>query len=1074
MNIVDTGRVFEIYSIGDGLYMRRIIDSIAAMSNAGVLLQLMGVSMMIGLLIMAFRNVAAGGSKLDLGSVLVSLILGTTMFGMKANVVIHDMNYAPGEVDNPSYTVANVPFGIAAAGYLVSNVSYELTLKMEQGFGLYTGSRSTLIEGGFGNTLEWINSLRVWEMPEFSDDQGDVPRFRNNLSLYMESCTKPALEMGHLKLDAILRNENIFTYGKSDGTGGIGYESVYLTTEYENADGTYASGTCYDMFQHIVDDSAGVKDAFAQGLSKLKLDTSTRGGDVQSAMGDAFNSVGLNADETQKLILAEVAGLTLKNAITGTASGKRLSAASKMMLEQASIQRSVQWASEETMFRKIMRPMMAFFESLTYALAPFMALAVGLGAYGIQTIGKYLMLSIWVSLWLPMLSIIELYQVTMMQHAVDAMRHGLDGVQTGVINMTMVEQIRGQAIEWLSAGAAMAAFTPALTLALVWGGAVTASALAGQLRGGDTVNEKVAAPDAISPAAAVSVAPGAQHSATTGTTMSASLQNMPTINTSTASAYMEQSTQAKLQSSSTSYTDAVAQAFEKTYGRSLSAGAATGQSFVGGNSGAAQNGWDVTNQTSADKKVDAGRDTRATGSNGVQQTTEASGSAGVEGFGTGFHAAVTGRNSEAQEVANQIRATRSAGGGSGTSAGNKTGELFTSGQRLEESVARLAKSDANFARALKDSQSYQKAQTALDQAQASYSQSGSFEQRYGSGQNVSVATVANDYIGSGSKQSQSQRATQAMAAARMAGVGEQARVASGTLFRGIANEDQRQAAGAIYALYQRSQQPGNDANGQAARQAVSDILSGTVDVSSLGQGAVKPGDNAGMQVGTPDRDGLIGTTEDHARGPGFDPEGLKREVGDALKDGSPTQRAMAAEAQGAVGADPTKYGPPPLGEEAAHDRTTRAGAAAQAVVEAQALDNAADGAQGLTQLGTNQVADATNVDGEGQILMYSGKLAESAFGGERPSVIGDRVAALRQTHRGLSESQLTDLAMVKELADHGAGNVTLGQYRETQERFRDPNYVKALEPYMRDQGGEAYGVERGLREEADAAKARVK
>ena len=46
--------MFEIYSLGDGLFMKRTLDAVALMSNEGFLLMLGGFGLLLGLLSTGF------------------------------------------------------------------------------------------------------------------------------------------------------------------------------------------------------------------------------------------------------------------------------------------------------------------------------------------------------------------------------------------------------------------------------------------------------------------------------------------------------------------------------------------------------------------------------------------------------------------------------------------------------------------------------------------------------------------------------------------------------------------------------------------------------------------------------------------------------------------------------------------------------------------------------------------------------------------------------------------------------------------------------------------------------------
>lgn len=501
-----TGREFEIYSIGDGLYMQRVLNGVAAMSNDGILLQLVAFGLLIGLLIMGVRNVMAGGMKLEIGTFLAAFLLAVFLFGLRADVVVHDMSYVPGQKVQGDFTVANLPFGIAAIGSFVSTVGYTLTERMEQGYSIPAMAEMGMSRGGFGKILEWVNSIRLWEQPTAeSPSSRDLSLFQRNLTAYIRECTLPGVDMGHICLESVRAAHDPLSMHTSNCTGGIGYGSHYRMVEFVTGfGGGGGSGgkdtstyTCYEGHQVLLNNAGTGEAGFYKALGSVFPET-VAAQSAQSTFAAAYESIGVASGHVQGVVLANAVGASLDRAMRSYEHRMSLTTLSEVMIEQASQQRLVQWAAEETMFRRIMRPMMAFFESLMYALAPFMALAVGLGTFGIATVFRYMMLTVWVSLWMPVLSIIQLFQITSVQHVVRALYDPMTG--SDAMNPTSIagaHLLRSEALEWMATGAALAAWTPAITMALVFSGAITASALAGKMQGQDTINEKLTAPDAV-------------------------------------------------------------------------------------------------------------------------------------------------------------------------------------------------------------------------------------------------------------------------------------------------------------------------------------------------------------------------------------------------------------------------------------------------------------------------------------------------------------------------------------------------------------------------------------------------
>jgi hypothetical protein len=1064
MPIIDTGRTFEIYSIGDGLFMRRIIDSISAMNNAGVLLDLVALSMMLGLLIMAFRNVAAGGSKLDLGSTLVSLILGVTLFGMKATVVIHDMNYAPGEVDQPSYVVDNVPFGVAAAGYIISGIGYELTLKMEQGYGLYSGSRSSMIEGGFGNTLSWINQLRAWENPMFTDGgSGDAARFRENMTEYMKSCVLPGVEMGHLSLPQILSTTNIWSEG-TPTSGGIGYPSVWLSTKYRSSGGSPQSVTCEYAWEHLDAEHDVVFDAYANALAKSQLGQSTSGQDVETALSEAYDSIGVSTSQMQELVVAGAVGVSLELALKGRDSAS-LEANSKLMIEQAAMQRSVQWAAEETMFRRIMRPMMAFFESLMYALAPFMALAIGLGSYGIQTVGKYLMLSIWVALWMPVLSIIELYQVTMMQHAVNAMMHGLDGYQTiNGISIAGSNELRSQAIEWLSTGAAMAAFTPAITMALVWGGAITASSLANQIRGADTINEKVSAPDIVNPSAATNVGPRHEHSAFGGGHMGGAGGAIPTINVGQGVTESIQSAQRAYQSAS----QQMAAMESEQISRTLAAGgnvAASSRIEDAGSTSAKDFGRASTGRTetdSKDQRVDnavAVTDSQAvtqTFGGGLGASADASSSRGGGGNGGGaksggkfaFLFNAGGSSDEAHKTDDSIRLADGRGTGSGKSASVEKGHQFESGQVHSEANALSAQQVLEAKDSLSHNENYTRQKALMKAAEDSITRLAGLQNTNGVTQSVSVGALAQNAIKSGA-------AANYDGLVKDAGLTDVAnREATRMRQLGMSGE-QAKVAGQILALHQGAMQGTafGASNEQAVQRAAAyaEAMQGNLLPGQVYQGASRPTSNAEMEgrvrSAVPTEKEMERVTAGATGGSGVNAGALAAKVTAGMSGDRSALGTLQQMTNEAVGANPTAFGSHPAGA------GMNPGGSADTVGEPMLAGVKAEGAaaqaaavRGTSEAAFNQAADWTTLDGYGRLMLNSANPSE-VNAGTHSAELARMNNALMQEHPWLSYAAANMLNVPKMLESHGDWAPSAGQVKAAQSFAETPEGSAILDLY---------------------------
>jgi len=493
---------FDIYSIGDGLYMERVMNGIAMLSNDGYLVALGAMGMMLGLLVFGVKAVASGLQRMEIGWLLVSLLMFVFMFGMKANVYIHDMGGAPGVSPGGTFPVNNVPYGVAAAGALISGIGMDLSQKMEQAFGVPNG----ISTGGFGESLRWVNAVRNWDLPEINDPSNSVARFKWNLSQYLANCYMYEVDKGNMDPATMFQTADPYTAGTTT-SGGIGVTNQFVTTPWKNNSSSQTDLACDQAYNNIYAEAhnSGLMSDFANAIAYRGGQKTYGGNSAYAQLNNSFNDIHLDASHAQMFVYSTGLAAAWADMVRHNGANSSLDNLSDIMVSTAAQQRATQWAASEQMFRRVALPMTAFFESMIYACAPFMALVLGFGAWGFTMLMRYLILTIWVTLWFPVLSIINLYQITMAQHAVDAML--VQGSNFPTTSLSGAADLSSQIVDWLATGAMLASSTPAITLMLIFGGAMSAGAIARGMAGSEHINSKAVTPDA------VSVSPASQHGA---------------------------------------------------------------------------------------------------------------------------------------------------------------------------------------------------------------------------------------------------------------------------------------------------------------------------------------------------------------------------------------------------------------------------------------------------------------------------------------------------------------------------------------------------------------------------------
>ena len=559
--------MFEIYSLGDGLFMKRTLDAVALMSNEGFLLMLGGFGLLLGLLSTGFKAIESGMQKIELPAILVSFLLIIAMFTVKVDVTVYSMNGAPGQTQFQTYTVDNVPAGVAVPASIVSVAGKNITEKMQQAFAV-PGMEDVGLQGGqFGNTLKLIDMTRRWDLEGLRGNQSKVSSFKTNLRNYYSDCTIPGIKRGAIDQNVLLASANpLSMHGDA---GGIGFSDKWTSTTIIVA-GTPLELDCDVAMQRLIDQAGdeGMLKDFLDSAMKL-TDARSNAPDAPNAVDSAFAAINLGSTAIQSHVMASAVREIMDEAVIGSSSLTPQDIQAQLMLIQGNRQRQDEWGAGEIMFRKAMRPFMAFLECIVFIAAPFMALMAGLGSFGHRVVAKYLMVTLWVTTWGPMFAAVELFQITMVQHAVRAME--LLQVSSGGVPLSSIAgaaALNSELTTWISVGGWMATLVPPMGYLLLSGGAVAMTSFAGRLAGGDHINEKMTSPDLAKMGEIMSISSRMSGSNAGGMQMSGVESVAGKFNSGTALQDQVQATSSALQTATKTFQSQVANAFTAALGTS--------------------------------------------------------------------------------------------------------------------------------------------------------------------------------------------------------------------------------------------------------------------------------------------------------------------------------------------------------------------------------------------------------------------------------------------------------------------------------------------------------------------------
>ncbi len=716
---------FTIYSIGSAAYLEEILNAVAMISGTGDIEALAKVGLIIGVLILGFQAVM-NGTGIQFQKMLVCAIMYLAMYGPTGRALIEDVY--TGDVA----VVDNVPLGPLAVGSIVSTIGYNITDTFETAF-----SVPGMTEYGFADPLDTLVKVRkvannVQSMPSVTGT-GNASLLASWAN-YLRECTLTATNSNPVAMRDVFTNP--------DAIGAIRFDSsVYYTKIYDgSADGVTLS--CRDAYTTLRGATDTAQDAMLDDVAKsfakpgALLDSTALEARLNNAL---FSLTGAATDARAYTVTAVL--LPILEGAPGQRAIEDMQGAAAIMMGQAIQQQNTQWAAEGSMFTKYIRPFMTFFEGFIYAITPLMAFVIVLGGFGIGLVSKYLLILIWMMLWMPVLSIVNLYTISTTKAKIE----GILGSSTFVTEGLSFQNMRDMMpiIETqIGVAGMMASATPALCMFLVYGTSVAASGIAARLNGSDTINEKIASPDVLQPGAGMSMTSQVSSDPTRGSRQTGSEEYRPTINTGAALEKARQSASENLASSSMSYN----QAFQKQLGQSVSNASSLAEvAEIGGKVASALG-------TSSNSGYGAARSQAIAAGYSEQEvdafTAQVAGGVGAQaGLGKVASADMGGKLQSSTQQSSGSSTQRTDSNAIEQNLRSAIQSSFSK-EQAQSTAERLSssqdfKKDASFTDALS------KQSTDLQQSKEAYSNVEAFKQNFGMSSSISLDALANKAIGDG-------------------------------------------------------------------------------------------------------------------------------------------------------------------------------------------------------------------------------------------------------------------------------------------------------------------------------------
>lgn len=466
----------NIYTTGSSEFLEMMLNASAMVTGSGTTEDLARIGLLLGMLLLAFQATwDAQGISFHKAGVL--LVLYMIFYGPTTTTVIEDTTTGNVRI------VDNVPVGPAFVGSVISTIFYEVTKVTEQAY-----STPTMTEYGLFSSLNTLakvrdtlrNPMSLDSFVNYGSATGwNLPR---SMDEYLTFCT--------LNPISLREYQNIDQLYRASGLDGI--TNAPLTSQYVYVyDGTpggnlvscvSARSTLNAAMRNVVNDlMADILDkGFATEKASGQMST---GSEVEGRISDAIQSFGISGKSAQEYTM-----MSLIQPIFGDARVNALNhwqeQNAALALRQSLNQQEIQWAGKGDMFKHYMRPMIAFFEGLLYAMSPFMAFALVLGGAGLKIMAKYLVLPLSVGLWMPMLSVVNAFTLWYAGSEVEAIFNGYDATGTGFAILQLLD-IDHAISKALGIGGLLAASVPPLSLFLVTGSAMVANSIMSQMTQGD-------------------------------------------------------------------------------------------------------------------------------------------------------------------------------------------------------------------------------------------------------------------------------------------------------------------------------------------------------------------------------------------------------------------------------------------------------------------------------------------------------------------------------------------------------------------------------------------------------------
>lgn len=503
---------FTVKVIGDIEYIAetmRAVSHIMSLSSFGGLI---AIGFLLGIVWIITQGVLSGGKEIKAQNMIVAAIMYAAFFGIDSAEVLLESDRAGYSLAVPQYEVVqDVPLGLAITSSVISTAGSVVS-------DWYRTHFQTINPYGMDPlfTLELLMRMRDVGFDTTDLNWDPKGQIADNLDRYIDECTQVGMTIKRADGSVPISPEDILKAG-SPGHPANAWAAMkfnnnfyYTMIRYEASPGGGGGGSpvmqtatlgCADAHDEITSkvmtaDTANnwIKEMVvvtcannsSSGLCPTNI--GGNGAAIDTFLNNSVSQFNVARDAFLHTSVATDVALFNRAALGALVRAKksgRLRTEGDIMVsliaDRASGKITQTQALQGAIWERSMLPLMTFFESIMYIAAPFAAFMLALGMGGITLIGKYLGFAIWIQLWKPVMAAIERFIEMAAMGSMSALQQYSGNLTGDLGTIARDTEAFTEISHWIGTGSMLMAATPAITLMLIYGSAVTASSLAGRV-----------------------------------------------------------------------------------------------------------------------------------------------------------------------------------------------------------------------------------------------------------------------------------------------------------------------------------------------------------------------------------------------------------------------------------------------------------------------------------------------------------------------------------------------------------------------------------------------------------------